>query len=455
MEKDSIDFDKKSQETTGSDVANNLENAPGKVAEPGHEKNRNEDLQVNFSINIDKEEINRQIEQVALQYSSEIKLPGFRKGNVPLDIIKSRYKKLINQEALNKVIEQSVYDKIQKDKLHIISQPIIKNVDYKEGNNLKADITVEVFPEINFPDFDHIEVTIPSKDLKVEDYDEKKQIEAILEGNKRRIPINNREVRKDDLVMVKIQTKFLDTKRMTPKQKSSIIVNKEEAFEISNIYEEIIGKTVGDKVIISRNYPQDYSKKKWAGKELEHHIEIESVFELKRPALDKDFLKNMGFEDEQSFKKQLKVEFDTYWEKQMDEKKTMHIFDELTKRVDFKCPSTLVEQEFQGMKHQGEQVLKTMSKEQQKDYIESLKKNAEKSVKLSLIFEALQKKFNFEVTNDDLEKEYKSVAEKNKYPLAEVRRYYSNKDAKAKLQDTLLRLKILNFLKEKIKIKEV
>ena len=59
------------------------------------------------------------------------------------------------------------------------------------------------------------------------------------------------------------------------------------------------------------------------------------------------------------------------------------------------------------------------------------------------------------MTNDDLEKEYKKVAEKNNYPLAEVRRYYSNKDAKAKLKDTLLRLKIVDFIKEKIKIKEV
>jgi trigger factor len=328
-------------------------------------------------------------------------------------------------------------------------------VDYKEGENLKADITVEVFPEINFPDFSQIEVKIPAKDLKVEAYDEKKQIDAILEGNKRRIPVNNREVRDNDLVMVNIQSKFLDTKRMTPKQKSSIIVNKEETFEISNVHEEIKGKNVGDNVTVRRTYLPDFSKKKWAGKEMEHHIAIEGIFELKKPTLDKEFLKNMGFEDEQSFKKQLKVEYDTYWEKQLDEKKTMHIFDELTRIIEFDLPMTLVDHEFHGMKHQAEQVLKTMDKDKQKEYIESLKRSAKKSVKLSLIFEALQKRFNFEVTNDDLEKEYKNVAEKNKYPLAEVRRYYSNKDARAKLKDTLLRMKILDFIKEKIKIKEV
>jgi FKBP-type peptidyl-prolyl cis-trans isomerase (trigger factor) len=79
----------------------------------------------------------------------------------------------------------------------------------------------------------------------------------------------------------------------------------------------------------------------------------------------------------------------------------------------------------------------------------------EKSVRFSLILDFIQREFKIEISSDELEKEYELIAENNKFPLAEVRKFYMNSEEKDKLKDALLRVKLMNFLKEKIKIKEV
>jgi trigger factor len=413
------------------------------------------DLSMKLDITVPGEEIERQIDQVASGYSAEIKLPGFRKGNVPLDIIKSRYKQLITDEALNKLIEYHVYEKIQKDKLKIVSRPVVEKIDYQEGNTLQADVTVELFPVITFPDFSGMELKIPEKEFGGESFDEKKEIERVLERNKHRVPVNDRPARENDTVQLTVQSRFLDTKRLTKKQEVTFLVNRESDFEIQGFFDEVVGKKQNDRLILNRSYPSDYKKKNWAGKSLEHVLEIKNIFEMRKAELNADFLKSIGFKDEASFKAKLKEEYDQYVKNQREEKINDVLATELTSKLDFPIPKTLLEQETERMMSQVQPILRTMNDEQKAEYLGVVRKNVEKSVRFSLILEAIQQEFKMEISNDELEKEYKLIAENNKFPLAEVRKYYMNSGEKEKLKDALLRTKVMNFLREKIKIREV
>ncbi|MCK4835855.1 MAG: trigger factor [Candidatus Aminicenantes bacterium] len=414
-----------------------------------------DDLFEKFSITVPKEEIAKQIDEVAKKYSAEIKLPGFRKGNIPIEIIKSRYKKVIADEALNKVVEFFVYKKIQEDPLRIVSHPVIEKIDYEEGNDLNADVMVEVFPEITLPDLSKIELKISSKELKPEPYDEEKQIEGVLERNKRRVPVKERPVQEDDVLILVIQSQFTDTKRMIKKKEASYVVNKETEFEISDLYHEVLGKKINDEIVLKKKYPSNYERKKWAGKELEHLIVIKNIFEMKNPEFTDEFVKSVGFKDKQSFKDKLRKEYDQYINSQKEDKINSLIIDHLTANIEFPIPRTLVDQEMARIQAQHTPLLKTMEDKQKKEYLDALKKDIEKSVKFSLIHDSIQKEFKINISSDELEKEYKSIAEKNNFPLAEVRKYYMNSQEKDRLKESLLRVRVMSFIKEKIKIKEV
>jgi trigger factor len=426
------------------------------VGEEKKEEKKEKDLLVKFTITVPHTKVEEEFNEALLKYANEIKLPGFRQGKVPIEVIKSRYKEVIQDEVVGKVVEKAVFEKIETDKMKIISRPEVKNIDYKEGKDITADIEVEVSPPVELPYLETIEVKIPAAELKVEDYDEKKQIDLVLEAHKRQVPVR-RAIKAGDYVMLKTQAKILQTKRMTPRKSTRYLVNEKEPFEILDLAKEIIGKTIDDNLTIRRSYPGDYHKKPWAGKEIQHYITIESVFEWVKPELNQDFFKSIGFDDEESFKKKLKEEYDRMNSQQVEDKKLKHIIDTLCETIVFQLPRGMVEHEAARMAEQQQQRYPVDFKDenQVKEHIDSLKGEAEKSVRFSFIVEAIKEKFNLEVSSDDLEKQYKNIAEKNNLPVKEVRKFYMNKENAQNLKDTLLREKVMDLIKGKVEIKEV
>ncbi|UCH93539.1 MAG: trigger factor [Candidatus Aminicenantes bacterium] len=422
----------------------------------GKEEKEKNDLLVKFTLKVAKEEVEEEFNKALTQYAAEIKLPGFRRGKIPVEVIKTRYKEAIREEAISKVIEKAVLEKIEADKMKIISQPTVKKIDFEEGKDVEAEIEVEVFPTVEIPYLETLEVKIPAADLQSEDYDEQEQINLVLEAHKRQAPAK-REIKDGDYVRLKYQSKILSTKRMTPKKDTYLAVKENEPFEILDLYKEMIGKRIGDSLTVRRSYPGDYNKKPWAGKEIEHYITIENVFEIVKPELDKDFLKSIGFEDEESFKKKLQEEYEQMNRRQIEDKKLTHIIDMLCETIVFPLPRGMVEHEVSRMAEQRlqRQPLDFKDENQVREYLDSLKPEAEKSLRFSFIVEAVKEKFNLEVSSDDLEKQYKSIAEENNAPLKEVRKFYMNKENARDLKDTLARKKVLDLIKGKVTVKEV
>lgn len=413
------------------------------------------DLFVEFTIEIKKEEIEKSFNEALARYTAEMKMPGFRKGKVPIEVVKSRYKDAIIDEVKAKMVEEALYDRIKKDKMKVISPPDIKNIDYEEGKDLKATVKVELFPEVKLPDLETLEVEIPAKELEIEPFDEKEAVDRVLQANQRQVPVSNREIKDNDVVMLKYQSKILETKRMSPRKSSHYRVIKEEPFEVLDLYEEMIGKKVKDELVVKRKYPGDYKKKTWAGKEVEHYIEIENVFEMVKPDLDEAFIKSLGLKDVTEFKKKLKEEHEAYFQKSKEDKKMGSIMDKLDEIVDFPLPKSLVDQEMARMVQHDPYRFNLDFKDEKdpKKIMDLLKTKAEKSVRFSFIVEAVKSEFKLEVSSSDLEKEYKRAAEMNKIDIREVRKFYMKKENKQNLEEAVSRDKVMDLLKEKIKIK--
>ncbi len=374
---------------------NSGNNEPGTTAnsderiEPEKEVVEKKDLVINFNIQVSREEIEKNFEETAQKYASEIKVPGFRRGKVPIDVVKNRFKEAIYIEVREKLINKHVYEKMEKEKLRIVSSPVVEKIDHEEGNDLRADIRVEIFPEVNLPDLETVELEIPAKDLKLKDYDEQEQIEAILKSRKKMMPVTDREIKENDFVHLTYQSKIIETRRMTPMKDVQFWVSKDEDFEILDLYNDLIGKKLKDKVTIRRKYAEDYKKKIWAGKEIEHYIEIKGIFEPVKPEFNQEFLKSMGFEDEASFKKQMKEEYEQIEQNHRQDKIVQYIIDKLNEVVEFPVPESLVEAEAAAILGSVAPQIRFNDENQAKEYWAPFKSKAEKTVKFSLIIDAV------------------------------------------------------------------
>jgi trigger factor len=444
----------KAAEEQTKDNEKEAENNSGE--EKGDAKAKDDDsLLTTFTVEVPRSKIESQFEEAVEKYAGELKIPGFRKGKVPQDVIRSRFKDAIKEEVINEAVQEAVRDKIDKDKLRIISQPSITDVKYEDGKDLTAEVQVNVFPTITLPDFDSLEVEVPKDDLKAEPYDEQKQIDAILENNRRQVPVVSREIQDGDYVNLKFQSKILQTKRMTPRKNFGFQMAESSESEITDLYKDLIGKKLEESFTLTRKYPEDYKKKPWAGKDLEHYITVESIFEYQKPELNGDFLKTIGFEDEKSFKEKLKEEYDSFSSKQLEDKKLGKIIEKVCDAVDFKVPDDMVNHEVSHMLQHSPPRMDLSKEEDAKAYVDDMKARAERSVKFSFISEVIKEEHKIDITSEDLEAEYKKIADSHNVPVKDVRKVYMRKENSDQLKESLIKNKVTDFLKDKVKIKEV
>jgi trigger factor len=447
-----MDHEKASLQQPVKDISPNEKGA----IDPEIDKNKGENLLLRrFQISIPREDIAKEIDTLAVQYSQKVKMPGFRQGKVPIDVVKKVYKQALEEEDIQQAVSKLAFARIEKDKITIASEPYVEKMDHPEGQDCVADIAVEMLPDIQLPDLQTLQVKIPGATLKGEPYDEAKQIELIMEANKRSLPVKDRPIQDSDLALLLVQSTDLASKRKWPRQESYFMMNKENKTEISGLYDELLGKKIADKFTIQRSYTAEAAKKAWSGKKIEHQVEIKSIFELKKPELDENFFKSLGLKNVEEFKLKLKEEYEHRQEHQKNEQIMDKIYERLLESSSFPIPRSLVEQEAARLLTQNKRPLNFKNDEEKNKLKELLFSQAEKSVRLSLILEQVRKQYKIDVSNEDIEKEYAHLAKHNSLPEKEIKKYYEEQKKTDELKDHLLNVKLNEFIKEKIKIKEV
>jgi trigger factor len=420
------------------------------------DKDKDENVLIRrFKVSMSKEELAREIDALAVQYSQKVKMPGFRQGKVPVDVVKKVYKQALKEEVIQQAVSKLAFARIEKDKIAVASEPYVEKMESPEDADLQADIAVETLPEITLPDLASLQVKIAAGELKGEAFDETKQIEKILEANKRSVPVKDRAIAENDLVLLHVQSTDTAGKRKWPRQETYFMMNREKEGEITGLHDELLGKKNGEKFAMQRSYPADAQKKAWAGKEIEHQVEIKAIFELKKPDLDENLLKSMGLKSIEDFKIKLKEEYEHSREHQKDEKITAGIYEKLLETCHFPVPRSLLEQEVSRQLSQARRPLNFKDDAEKVRFKEMLFAQAEKSVRLSLILDQVHRQHHIAVTDQDLEKEYAHLSQHHSLPEKEIRKYYSDEKKAAELRDHLLNVKINAFIREKIKIKEV
>jgi trigger factor len=418
-------------------------------------KSQDNPLQIRFQVTMSDEEMNREIENLAGQYSQKVKMPGFRQGKVPVDVVKKVYRQALQEEVIQQAVSKLAFARIERDKIAIASEPAIEKMDHAEGKGLVADIAVEVLPDVVLPELEKLRVQIPAAELRGETYDESRQVALVLDGNKRSQPVKERPIREEDLVLLLAQSTDVAGKRKWPRQETHYMMQKENEAEISGLFEELLGKSAGDTLTFQRTYPGTAAKKAWSGKTIEHQLEIKSIFELKRPELDDHFLKTLGLKSTEEFKVKLKEEFENRQARQREEKILDKIYEQLLAACSFPVPRSLVEQEAARRLTQNQRPLHFKDDEEKNKLRELLLTQAEQAVRLSLILEQVRKQYGLEVSPEDMEKEYAELAKRNGLPEKEIKKYYAEQKRQEELKDHLLNVKINGLIKEKIRVKEV
>ena len=334
---------------------------------------------------------------------STAKLDGFRKGNVPDDVLKQRYGDSIHYEVLNELIQESYPKELQEKDLKPASSPAINIESEDPAKPVSYSAVFEVFPEVKpklsrWKSFERSEITLDDSDIDL-------AINDILERYCTWEKVD-REAKDKDQVIIDFEGK-IDGEPFEGNESKDFKLVLGSKSMIPGFEDNLVGKKSGDSFSFKTNFPEDYFKKDLAGKETEFFISLNEVQEMYKAKIDKSLFDQLAMEevsDEISFRAEINKRMEGEIAQQEKSLTKESIYETLLESNTFKVPNATVTEQAELMRKDSLMRMGQTPENAPEDLfpIDEFKENAEKRVRLDLLFSALLKKYQLEVTEEDI-----------------------------------------------------
>ena len=410
-----------------------------------------------LEITLKYDEVKTDIAEEVKKQSKSIQIPGFRKGKVPVTVLKRKFGDALEFEASEKVANSHFWKIADEKALKPIGQPTMTDLKFQPGEDLHFKVKYEFIPEIEAVGYTDQEIEIP--DFVVKDSEVENEIKKIVRSNRK---FEDTEVVGDDNNYVLDVQLFRLNKNGEPDN------DKGEKIEIDltneGINKEIIensrGKKAGDIFKFAfddeRTIKNDKGEDENVKEHFDYKVEINNVKKITFPELDAELIKKVTKDKvstEEELREQIKNDIQNYYDRKTEEFLRGKLIKKIIGNNEFTPPSTLVVNILEQLVKSEEEYLKKqrVPNVNVEDLKERYNKTAHNDVKWFLLKSEIQKKENISVTDDELTELAKKEAEKTGISKEKLLGFYKSSGQSDKLLDK----KLFDFLKEKNNIKKV
>jgi len=367
------------------------------------------------TVTFDAEEVTQKEKSVCQELTKMVSIPGFRKGKAPVQVIRKKYGKEINEE-LNRKVSTAAYEAVLEHKeVKVYSILKVDAGELSTTTSATVDITFDVEPEFELPNYKDFELTIEPTDVTEEDVT--KELESIREQRASFEQVE-RDIQEGDYVKCSYEgmldgkpvAEILPDKPMYGRQANTW----EEAgaktgMGVEAIAEGLIGCKVNDKKEITADFPEDFEVEALKGKKVIYSLEVHEVREKKAPELeDENFLKSLKVESLDVLKEKVTEQIKIRKEQENENLKRKQITQKILDLPDFPLPQQAVENEskaiFQNhVQRATQQGVKPDELEKNRDDMwKESQTQGQARVKLTLVLSKVAEDQKIEVTREDL-----------------------------------------------------
>ena len=404
-----------------------------------------------IEVEVDYQEVRPYLDKAIRKYQKKISLDGFRKGKVPLSIIKKRFGDAIQAEISEELIQIFFKKAVEKEDLAIVAPGSVEDVTFEENLPFRFVVEVEVEPEITVSSYKGFKVEKPYR--KVTQDDVKQTIHTLREQKAESKPVDG-EAREGHIIEGDIQA--VDASGVP------IIGRKWEnrVFEMGVpplgdiLQDQLMGVVAGEE----RRFKIPRTEKDSDGKEQmreDHYsISVHAIKEKILPELDDEFAKSMGeFDTLLALEENVRQRLEAQQEDQAEKILKNRIADEIIKRNDFELPPIMVEN---GLNRLWEDYKKRPeSKMDEKHFRDENRPAIVWNLKWHLIWRKIAELEEIAVTDSEVNDEIEKMATAPSQDEKKIRAWFRDQERRKRLKENLLEDKLMDFLKENVKIKEV
>jgi len=403
-----------------------------------------------LEVEIPKERVSLEMNRAFDDYSRHARVPGFRKGRIPMEVVRSRFGKEVREEVLARLVREEALRILDEKKIEPVEPPVLEEVKHEEGGPLSFRATFEVRPEIAVADYKGLAVTVPRREVTEE------MVETYLGGMADRAAkleaVAGRPVQKGDYVVGLLSCQFRKGKGKNLKNENLFLeAGSEENHPDFNA--AILGMQAGEHKSFEVEYPDDYNAVSLRGAVVAYALDLKEIKRKVVPPLDDDLAKEFGtFASLEELRAKVREEVGRRAEEAERAEARQRILMELVRRYPVEVPDVMIESQLDGR-------LEGMAREMIARGVDPMKSGvnwaeerdrarpaAVDAVRAMLILDAIAANESLAATEEDVNEWLKGEARRQNTNVATVKEKLVQSSHLAGIRRQIVREKSLDYV---------
>ncbi|HEY9281965.1 MAG TPA: trigger factor [Pyrinomonadaceae bacterium] len=416
-----------------------------------------------LKIEIGADEVRAEVDEVSRRYAAQANVPGFRKGHTPVSVVRTRFKKEIAGDVVQNLVPRAVNEAIMESGLHVIGEPEI-HLDPGEGLSkmgeapLAVHAHVEVLPEVSLGEYRGLEATRrtrPVTDEMIEEF-----VAGLREQSAALVPVEDRASQEGDTVTVDFTGRHIDppAEEDIKAEEVDVVIGGEGVLPV--FAENLTGVRPEDVRTFTVKYPEDFSSKGLAGKEIEYTATVTAVRRKELPEADDDWARSLGegLESVDDLRGRLREQLGARATFESDQRLRDELMAKLTDAHRFELPDSLVE-------YQSRQILERTVRDMMQRGMDPrgqdinweglqnvMRARAEDELRGSLLLERIAEAEDIEPTDEEIAQEIESIAAGTRQTPEQVRAALTKQGGERSIADRLRHRKALDVIVESARV---
>ncbi len=408
-------------------------------------------------IEIPVEAVREESDRVAAKYARLVRVPGFRPGHAPANVVRRRYREEIRNEVMQALLPKFFTNAAKDHQYSVVGQPEFEDLKFEDDQPLTCRATFEVLPQFELSDYK--DLVVEEEPVTVAEAAVDGALEELREGAATYELVSDRPAEDGDDVTVSYQGRDLGDPKGEAIEAREVIFHLGAADMTRAFGEHLHGTRPGDRREFELNYPQDSPSKELHGKTISYRVEVHSIKRKVLPPVDDELAKTVS---DLSTLVELRAKIREDIEK-LQQRKALNavrqkLIEELLKRHEFPVPAFLVEEQLdqklentlRQLVAQGVDLRSTQTDWRQ--VRERMRPEAEKKVRATIILAKIAEVEKIEVSEEELDQAIREIAAESRETPAALKTRLTRDGELAKLQSSCRSKKTLDFIYRKAQI---
>ena len=386
-----------------------------------------------LEVEVESDRLDKEFDKAIKQYQKRLELPGFRKGKVPMSIVQSRYGESIRSEVIGRILPELLQEAATAEQLTPVAPPQITEMNHELGRQLTFTAELDIWPDIQLEETEGLQVTRAIHEVTDEEVDTQLKEFQSRQASERSV---ERALERGDVLIADLQRldengEFIKDEKF---EERYFIIGDENA-PSPEFEEALLGSISGEQRNVEFSYRDDLPNEEIAGKTERFMVSVREVRERVLPDIDDEFAKDIGeqFQSLEDLRSHLKTEISGRWDQMSRQRERTDLISQLIEKNPFDLPDSMVTNYLSNLREQNES--QKEGRDQRHVHSEQEKEQAVRSLKSYVISEAIRKKHEIVVTDEEFEKYLAERAEQVGVKLEEIKKNARVNDLRRELEE--------------------